>query len=138
MDEEIRSQREEDENAARDQQTPVRRRRSRLYDPANLPEAANAPEGKESRTQAEMRERRLAPREEPEKREEMMEKYDPKLLISKDGVDGYFTFMYEYLKKSDDPSLGKISNNSVLCVVIINCPVISSFIDNIIFFINKS
>ena len=70
MDEEIRSQREEDENAARDQQTPVRRRRSRLYDPANLPEAANAPEGKESRTQAEMRERRLAFREEPEKREE--------------------------------------------------------------------
>ena len=41
---------------------------------------------------------------------EMTEKYDPKLLISKDGVDGYFTFMYEYLKKSDDPSLGKIAN----------------------------
>ena len=42
---------------------------------------------------------------------EMMEKYDPKLLINENGTNGYFTFVYEYLKKADDPDSGKISNN---------------------------
>ena len=42
--------------------------------------------------------------------QQMMKDYDPKLLINENGTNGYFTFVYEYLKKSDDPYSGKIRN----------------------------